>query len=1027
MQAICRGDRALNWRAYKMADGLPESACVSVTVSAQGKVLVRHSNLLLISELDGFNVLRKPAPDRDHSPVYQSPGGQLWTVGSRGLEELTSSGWVRYSVPDVLAALQSQTAPGSQPAPLYPIRQALVLVLLPDGLYELNTENPDHPVVRALRLASSSDLGKFSGMVLGRDGSLWLTANRGLVKAPGPLRSLQPSTTWTEYPLPSASQIGALFAPHLDANGTLTSIGACRTNNQHVLVSFDGETWTFPVRTTEKVSHFWHGPDQTSWAITRDALFQVDELRSEMRESEDVPARQYMDVAIEPNGAFWLATSDGLFRYAPLLWSTPLTLRPLASPVSCLTGDAEGRIWFASGNRVRAFQSGQVKEYSLPVSPARLQARALYVLRNGAVLLSSQNVDSPLSESLYEFRSGLGFVPLPHRVPGRKFRALGLLKEAALCVQDVSAPGPGYALELYDGSGFEPLTDPPPAGVLGTNLIAFFATQKGDLWLSGENGTAWYHDRKWRVFDGSDQTSPVNAFAFTELPDGRLWCASEDQLWEFDGRAWSTVRRGFDRINDIQRSRDGSLWVASNNGLHRFFQGAWVENSVEDGLPSSSVRELYEDQRGQLWAATTRGLSLFHPDADPDQPRTSIEEITETGGSVRTGGIVSLTFHGMDKWKYTARDRLLYSYRLDEHDWSPFQEVSQKSFSDLPAGNHVLQVRAMDRAGNVENRAVKEFSVVLPWYKETRLMLISSAGLALALFFAWLAFNRHRQLVKSYAEVERKVAERTQQLEVASHELLQSQKMRALGTLAAGIAHDFNNILSIIKGSAQIIEENLENPQKVRIRAERIRTVVEQGSGLVKAMLGFSRDSGQQLGPCDVNATVQDTLKLLGDRFSREIQVRFHPCADLPQALASRELVQQVLLNFIFNAVESMSENKEVVLETFPLEQLPAELALAPEPAAGYIAVSVRDFGCGIPPANLSRVFEPFFTTKAFSSRRGTGLGLSMVYELAKKLEAGLMVKSVVGQGSTFTLFLAMYKNVEAAKAEHEHPNHSHH
>src|SRR5258705_8844663 len=133
--------------------------------------------------------------------------------------------------------------------------------------------------------------------------------------------------------------------------------------------------------------------------------------------------------------------------------------------------------------------------------------------------------------------------------------------------------------------------------------------------------------------------------------------------------------------------------------------------------------------------------------------------------------------------------------------------------------------------------------------------------------------------------------------------------MNALGTLAAGIAHDFNNILSIIKGSAQIIEDNLENPAKVRTRVDRIKTVVEQGAGIVKAMLGFSRESGSESAPsCDLNAAVEDTIKLLGDRFLREVQVRFHPGRELPLVACSKDFVQQILLNFIFNAAESMSD-----------------------------------------------------------------------------------------------------------------------
>ena len=276
--------------------------------------------------------------------------------------------------------------------------------------------------------------------------------------------------------------------------------------------------------------------------------------------------------------------------------------------------------------------------------------------------------------------------------------------------------------------------------------------------------------------------------------------------------------------------------------------------------------------------------------------------------------------------------------------------------------------------------------------------------------------------------MEKKVAERTRELEIASRELLHSQKMNALGTLAAGIAHDFNNILSIIKGSAQLIEENPDNPQKIRTRVDRIKTVVEQGAGIVNAMLGFSGGAGEQPGPCDLNAVAADTLKLLGDRFLREVEVKFEPAPDLPEVWASKNFIQQILLNFIFNAAEAMTgaAKDRLILATQKLERLPGGLVLTPSPAAAYVAVSVRDFGCGIPPENLPRIFEPFFTTKALSTRRGTGLGLSMVYELAKKMEAGLAVESAVDQGSTFTLILPVRESADGRKGMNIDIQHQH-
>jgi signal transduction histidine kinase len=136
------------------------------------------------------------------------------------------------------------------------------------------------------------------------------------------------------------------------------------------------------------------------------------------------------------------------------------------------------------------------------------------------------------------------------------------------------------------------------------------------------------------------------------------------------------------------------------------------------------------------------------------------------------------------------------------------------------------------------------------------------------------------------------------------------------------------------------------------------------------------------------------------------VEVRFQRSAGLPGISLARDFVQQVLLNFIFNAAEAMTDRKQIALTTRLVEAPPSGIILSPVHGGRCVAIAVKDSGSGIAPENLSRIFEPFFTTKAMSARRGTGLGLSMVYELAKKLEAGLSVETVVGEGSTFTIFL---------------------
>jgi signal transduction histidine kinase len=1003
--SLGQGEKGLNLRAFKLADGLAESACMSVTVEPQGQVLVRHAGMVGVSELDGYTINILPSPGEGNSRIYGSPAGQLWTVSRLGLEELKEGEWVVHPVPEIAAEFRTGMPRVLDPVPLFPVKQGQVLCLLAERLLEFDSEGSEKPGTHLLRLADQTRLERFHGMAPARDGGLWIAGAAGLAKVPGPLRNLKAETQWQEYLPPAMLQIRNLQEPHEGDNGGVTMVAESATSHQKVLAHFDGAQWTTEAAGTEKIRQAWRGVDKTYWASTIDSLQLWTEGRRETIENEDISARQFFDVAVEPGGVFWIATSDGLLRFAPLTWRTPASAREVGSLVSCLTADESGRIWFVSSTALHSLMDEQHQEYPLP---ARLGSdgqavRALFPLKNGMLVLKTE-------DQMQVFRPGSGrFSPVGEEDAAHPVKSLGTLRDGSLAVQRFNSGGAeqAYRLETYNGVRFAPFLEVPSDPLLGAGLHTLFSAQNGDFWLSSERGIAWYHEGKWRTFISAAGSSPEGALWFAEPADGKIWCASRASIWEFDGKRWVVVRTGFDRINDLLRTHDGSLWVASNSGLNRFWQGAWVENSREEGLPATAVREVCEDARGRIWAGTTHGLSLYHPEADTDPPRTFIHELTVRETNVPEGGTITLAFGGQDKWNYTRRQRLLYSHRLDGRDWSPFEPANNIAFIDLPAGKHYFDVRAMDRNGNVDpNPARLEFAVILPWYKESRLVLILLAGLAAALFFAGLAFNRHRQLVRSYAEVEKKVADRTRELDIANRALTHSQKMNALGTLAAGIAHDFNNILSIIKGSAQLIEENVDNPQKIATRVDRIKTVVEQGAGIVKAMLGFSSESDQQPGPCDVNEVVAETLKLLGDRFLHEVQISFERGPDLPALTCSKDFIQQIVLNFVFNAAESMAKQKRIVLATRLLDKEPADPVLAPTAAPSYIAVSVKDFGCGIPPENMPRIFEPFFTTKALSVRRGTGLGLSMVYELAKRMGAGLAVASVVEQGSVFTLIL---------------------
>src|SRR4051812_14558716 len=194
------------WRAYNVADGLPESACVSVTIGPQGKIVVRHPALPLVSELDGYGVTNIfPSPGPAARRIYESASGQFWTVGNETLEEFKNGSWLQHPFPELSASLH-QAGRSSASIPICPVRQGLVLVLLPDKLVEFNSDE-DAAGAKVVRRAGESRLESFYGMEPARDGGLWLSGTRGLAKIDGPLRNVGAETEWHEYLAPPELQL----------------------------------------------------------------------------------------------------------------------------------------------------------------------------------------------------------------------------------------------------------------------------------------------------------------------------------------------------------------------------------------------------------------------------------------------------------------------------------------------------------------------------------------------------------------------------------------------------------------------------------------------------------------------------------------------------------------------------------------------------------------------------------------------------------------------------------------------------
>jgi two-component system, cell cycle sensor histidine kinase and response regulator CckA len=232
-------------------------------------------------------------------------------------------------------------------------------------------------------------------------------------------------------------------------------------------------------------------------------------------------------------------------------------------------------------------------------------------------------------------------------------------------------------------------------------------------------------------------------------------------------------------------------------------------------------------------------------------------------------------------------------------------------------------------------------------------------------------------------------------------QLLQSQKMEAVGRLAGGVAHDFNNLLTAIRGYTEFLLEDLsEGPQRGDV--EEIQRVTERAVGLTRQLLVFSKRQISQPEVVDVNAAIGDLRQMLGRLLGEDIDLQYRLGSGLPCVHVDRAQLEQVVMNLLLNARDAMPEGGRIAIETA------ANTGGSEDPAGlagelGCVELIVSDTGIGIEPEVLPHIFEPFFSTKGSG---GTGLGLSTVYAIAEQVGGDVRVESRVGQGSTFTVRL---------------------
>ncbi len=245
-----------------------------------------------------------------------------------------------------------------------------------------------------------------------------------------------------------------------------------------------------------------------------------------------------------------------------------------------------------------------------------------------------------------------------------------------------------------------------------------------------------------------------------------------------------------------------------------------------------------------------------------------------------------------------------------------------------------------------------------------------------------------------YAEARQRniaLAEINARLQTAQQQLIQSEKLAAIGQLTAGIVHDVKNPLTVVMGVSELLRSDPALMAKAAEELTLIHNSAQRANRIVSELMTFARQSTPEMHYQDLRATLETAIRL-NTYLAREGRVKM--TADVPEQPVElthdAQQIEQVLVNLIHNAIQAMPSG--------------GALTLRLRPDGEGAALTVQDTGVGIPPENLGRVFDPFFTTKPIGE--GTGLGLSVTYGIVTRHHGRITVESVMGQGTTFTLWL---------------------
>lgn len=991
-----------SFKNWNIKDGFALTYCTHVKQYRNQYLYIQHDDLKKMTVFDGYtaNVIDLPTSDMS---IRQVRDGLFWGSGKNKLfqyeftNEITNGSWEESSI--------------FNQEPQY--KNFISFVPNPYDdlffLYDTNAVFYDH-IEKSFRviLDETTELGNIRAIIPYK--------NQVLLNCRNGIAIVDDEINIHSYPFPpelslkkpmriTTSNDQAIYAVAIMDTTSETD----ENTSQRVQIVFQDSQWKVLYKDHD-FETFFYNADGYYWGfdLANEGFIRRNDFKRERIMNRELSFSQFEDYCTLDPYSFSIATPEGLVRYNPPLWTEysfqdQLQTHNITEPASDVIFTL---CKFNAVSTVRNKSEQFTLSKSGMFNPMETENTAR--INDTLYVVVEQIINDKFVEVLMEYhveQKSFQEVEIPF-----EYVDLFVTQLEPNTVTLVSKDTNSRTCYQYDGAQFTPLFEIPNDYEIG--YIRYLDSWNGGLWICGTKGLLFYQDGNFTDYSAQIHPYTDGIHCAISLSDNEVWFGGSNGIVSFDGNRWIEIIRETQDVRSLLQSNDGSIWAACTDGIRRYFHQTWIHYSSIDGLPKGAVYDIFETGNGELIIGTNFGLWKFNPTYDMDKPVVEIDqERSYRNGNV--GGDYQLNVLGKDRWKYTAADRLFFSYSFDNETWNSFEQNSRFTFQDLPAKDYTLYIKAMDLNGNISDPVDWSFTIPKPWYQQMGfyISLIISSVIILTLII--IAVIGHIKLRNSYIR-----------LQQTKDHLIQSEKMASLGQLIAGVAHEINNPINYIKSNIEPLKEYFDGykeailtmnclkedlPENVRNTYEEIVNKhdlefanedsikifesytegTDRISKIVADLRQYSRSDKEYKTKININDSINSTLNLLQTKLKNGITL-VRDYGELPNINCSPGQLGQVFMNLLSNAVDAVGDTGTITIRTGQEQD--------------HIVISIKDDGPGIPNEIFNKIFDPFFTTKPVGS--GTGLGLSITHKIIEQHDGSITVNSEEGKGTEFLVRL---------------------